>query len=80
MKAVTRRDIHYILSLALSKEDSSIETYRDLIVLFKDLSGASKETKDLLLLLLKEEKKHKRLINKLIRQLVPQQENKGMKG
>ena len=71
MKA-TRKDLQYILNLALSKEEASIETYKDLIVLFKELRGAKKKTKDLLLLLLKEEKGHKQLVKKLIRELVPQ--------
>lgn len=59
--------IQYFLNLALNKEKNSISLYKDLLESFKKLGDSDKELKDLFSFLIKEEIKHKKLIERKIR-------------
>ena len=61
--------LRYYLNLAVNKEKASIELYKDLLKAYQKMGGLDKQTKDLFTFLIGEEGKHKRLMEKKLRNL-----------
>ena len=61
--------LRYFLDLASSKESTSIELYRDFLRTYKKFGNIDKELKRLFQFLIREEIKHKKLIEKTKKRL-----------